>query len=531
MLRKATFTAALLLSCALGSAANAKTFVYCSEASPTGFDPGLATSATTYDSVGHTIFNRLFDFKAGSTELEPSLAESYEVSEDGLEYTIHLRKGVKFHTTDYFTPTRDFNADDVLFSFDRQRDEKNPWNKYISAAAWEYFAGLGLNDLIRSIDRLDDHTVKFTLTRREAPFLANIAIPFASIQSKEYADKLQAEDKMEQMNALPIGTGPFSFVDYQQDAVLRYKANPDYWHGAPRIDDLVFAITTDPTVRSEKLQAGECHLASYPNTADVAALKANPDLKVLEAPALNVSFLAYNTQMPPFDKAEVRRALNKALNKEAIVATVFHGAATVAKNPIPPGMWSYNDAVQDDPYDPEAARKELAEAGVHDLSMKIWAMPVSRPYMLNARRAAEMMQADLATVGVKAEIVTYDWAEYLQRVRAKDRDGAVILGWTGDNGDPDNFLSAMLACASVEGNNWAQWCNPEFDALIAKAKEVTDIAERTKLYEQAQLVFKREAPWATLDHSLAVIPMRKNVVGFVQSPLGAMKFDTVDLAE
>ena len=173
----------------------------------------------------------------------------------------------------------------------------------------------------------------------------------------------------------------------------------------------------------------------------------------------------------------------------------------------------------------------LDAAGVKDLSMKIWAMPVSRPYMLNARRAAELMQADFAKVGVKTEILTYDWAEYLQRVKAKDRDGAVILGWTGDNGDPDNFLDAMLGCDAVGGNNWAQWCNKEFDDLVTKAKETTDQAERTKLYEQAQVVFKREAPWATLDHSLAVVPMRKNVEGFVQSPLGAFQFDGVDIAK
>jgi dipeptide transport system substrate-binding protein len=531
MLRKAAFAAALLATCALSGVASAKTFVYCSEASPSGFDPALSTSGTTYDAVGHTVYNRLVDFKKGTTEIEPGLTESYDVSDDGLQYTFHLRKGVKFHTTEFFTPTRDFNADDVLYSFDRQRDPSHPWHQYIGAASWEYFAGLGLPELIQSIEKLDDYTVKFTLKRKEAPFLANIAIPFASIMSKEYADKLQADGKMEQMNLLPVGTGPFVFVGYQQDAVLRYKANPDYWAGKPKVDDLVFAITTDATARYQKLVAGECNLASYPNAADVAAMKANPDLKVLEAPGLNVGYLAYNTMMPPFDKAEVRKALNMAINKQAIVDAVFQGAATVAKNPIPPGMWSYNNAIEDDKYDPEAAKKLLADAGVTDLSMKIWAMPVSRPYMLNARRAAELMQSDLAKVGAKAEIVSYEWAEYLQRVRAKDRDGAVILGWTGDNGDPDNFLDAMLGCDAVGGNNWAQWCNKEFDDLVTKAKETTDQAERVKLYEAAQVVFKREAPWNTLDHSLAVVPMRKNVEGFVQSPLGAFEFDTVDITE
>jgi len=194
-------------------------------------------------------------------------------------------------------------------------------------------------------------------------------------------------------------------------------------------------------------------------------------------------------------------------------------------------MWSYNDKVEDDKYDPEVAKKMLEDAGVKDLKMKFWAMPVARPYMLNARRAAELMQSDLAKIGVTAEIVSYEWAEYLKLSSAKDRDGAAILGWTGDNGDPDNFLDTLLGCDAVGGNNRAQWCNKEFDDLVTKAKETSDVAERTKLYEEAQIVFKKEAPWNTLDHSLAVVPMSKKVSGFVQSPLGDFVFEGVDIAE
>jgi dipeptide transport system substrate-binding protein len=388
-----------------------------------------------------------------------------------------------------------------------------------------------MNDLIDKIEKVDDMTVRFTLKRKEAPFLANVAMPFASILSKEYADKLQADGKMNQLNQMPVGTGPFTFVGYQQDAVIRYKANPDYWGGKQPIDDLVFAITTDAAVRYQKLKAGECHLMPYPNAADVATIKADPSLKVSEQEGLNVAYLAYNTTQAPFDKPEVRKALNMAINKQAIVDGVFQGAATPAKNPIPPTMWSYNNAVEDDKYDPEAAKKMLEEAGVKDLSMKVWAMPVARPYMLNARRAAELIQSDFEKIGVKVEIVSYEWAEYLDKSKAKDRDGAVILGWTGDNGDPDNFLDTLLGCDAVGGNNRAQWCDKEFDELVTKAKEASDQAERTKLYEQAQVVFKKQAPWATLDHSLAIVPMRKEVQGFVQSPLGDFTFDGVDLVE
>ncbi|WP_312795225.1 ABC transporter substrate-binding protein [Tianweitania sp.] len=531
MLKKMTFAAALATATILSGAASAKTFVFCSEGSPEGFDPGLYTAGTTFDAAAHTVYNRLLEFKKGTTETEPGLAESYETSADGLEYTFKLRSGVKFQTTDYFTPTRDLNADDVIFSYDRQMNKDNPWNQYIAGGSWEYFAGMGFPDLIASIEKVDDMTVKFKLKRKEAPFLANVAMPFASIMSKEYADKLEAAGTKEKLNQQPLGTGPFQFVAYQQDAAIRYKANPDYWGGKQKIDDLVFAITTDAAVRYQKLQAGECHLMPYPNAADVQAMKSNPALTVQEQEGLNIAYVAFNTTQAPFDKVEVRKALSMAVNKQAIVDAVFQGAATPAKNPIPPTMWSYNDAVKDDTYDPEAAKKMLEDAGVKDLSMKVWAMPVARPYMLNARRAAELMQSDFAKVGVNVEIVSYEWAEYLERSKAKDRDGAVILGWTGDNGDPDNFLDTLLGCDAIGGNNRAQWCNKEFDDLVTKAKESSDQAERTKLYEQAQVIFKKEAPWITVDHSLSVVPMRKEVTGFVQSPLGDFAFDGVDLAE
>ncbi|MBP1848790.1 ABC transporter substrate-binding protein [Rhizobium halophytocola] len=532
MKTKLAFAAAALLAASfLSSAASAKTFVYCSEGSPEGFDPGLYTAGTTFDAAAHTVYNGLLEFEPGTTNPVPGLAESWDISEDGTVYTFHLRKGVKFQTTEYFTPSRDLTADDVVFSIDRQINKDNKWNQYVAGASWEYAEGMGFPGLIKSIEKVDDLTVKVTLNRPEAPFLADLAMPFSYILSKEYADKLEADGKMEQMNQQPLGTGPFAFVAYQQDAVIRYKANPDYWDGAPKIDDLVFAITTDAAVRYQKLKAGECQLMPYPNAADVESMKADPNLKVLEQEGLNVAYMAYNTTQAPFDKPEVRKALNMAINKDAIVDAVFQGMAKPATNPIPPTMWSYNKDIKDDAYNLDEAKKMLADAGVKDLSMKIWAMPVSRPYMLNARRAAEIMQDDFAKIGVKVEIVSYEWAEYLQRSKEKDRDGAAMLGWTGDNGDPDNFLDTLLGCDAVGGNNRAQWCNEDFDKLVKKAKATSDKAERTKLYEQAQVIFKEQAPWATIDHSLSIVPMRKEVTGFTQSPLGDFKFDKVDISE
>lgn len=522
--------AATILAAGFAGAASAKTLVYCSEGSPEGFDPAPYAAGTTFDASSKPIYNHLTEFERGTTNVVPGLAESWEVSPDGLVYTFKLRQGVKFHTTDYFTPTRDFNADDVLFSFNRQNDKNDPWYGY-AGGNWEYWVGMDMPNAVKSIEKVDDYTVKITLNAPNAPMLANLAMDFASIVSKEYADKLAAEGKQADLNQAPIGTGPFQFVAYQKDAVIRYKAFEQYWGGKQPIDDLVFAITPDASVRLQKLKAGECHAAPYPNPADIEALKGDDSIQLMDQAGLNIGYLAYNTMMKPFDDVRVRKALNMAINKQAILEAVYQVSGQIAKNPIPPTMWSYNDTVQDDPYDPEAAKKLLEEAGVKDLSMKVWAMPVSRPYNPNARRMAELIQADFAAVGVKVEIVSFEWGEYLKRGQDKARDGALLQGWTGDNGDPDNFLAVLLGCAGVGGSNRANWCDPKFDELVVKARETSDQAERAKLYEQAQVVFKEQAPWATIAHSTTYMPLAKNVVGYKVDPLGSHRFDGVDITE
>ncbi|EAR53099.1 ABC peptide transporter, periplasmic binding protein [Oceanicola granulosus HTCC2516] len=514
---------ASLLAAGAAMPAFAQTLVYCSEGSPEGFDPALYTSGTTFDASSHPIYNRLVEFKTGTTEVVPGLAESWEVSEDGMQVTFNLRPGVKFHSNDMFTPSRDLNADDVIHSFERQMNTEG---------SWEYFQGMSMPDLIESIEKVDDMTVQFNLTRPEAPFIANMAMDFASIVSKEYHDAMAEAGTPEMVNQAPIGTGPFQFVDYQADAVIRYAANEDYWkEGLPKVDNLVFAITPDASVRYQRLQAGECHVMPYPNPADIEAMKEAEGIEVLEQEGLNVGYLAYNTTMEPFDNPEVRRALNMAIDKDAIIDVVFQGSGQVAKNPIPPTMWSYNDDIEDDPYDPEAARQMLADAGVEDLSMKIWAMPVQRPYNPNARRMAELIQEDFSEVGVDVEIVSYEWGEYLDRSRAIDRDGAILLGWTGDNGDPDNFLAVLLGCDGVENSNRAQWCHEPFEELIQEAKTLSDQEERAELYREAQEIFKEQAPWATIAHSVVFMPVREEVEGYVVHPLGGHIFTEVGLSE
>jgi dipeptide transport system substrate-binding protein len=510
--------------------AAAKTLVFCSEGSPEGFNPSLYTAGTTFDASSRQIFNKLVEFAIGTTNIEPALAESWEVSDDGLEYTFHLRRGVKWQTTQNFTPSREFNADDIVYSFMRQWDKDHPYHG-VSGGAYEYFNGMSMPELIKAIEKVDDYTVKFVLNRPEAPMIANLAMDFASILSAEYADKMMEAGTPEKVDLEPVGTGPFQLVDYQKDAVIRYQAHPDYWEGKAAIDNLTFAITPDASVRYQKLKAGECHVMPYPNPADLEAMAADPDINLLEQEGLNVGYLGYNTQQPPFDNPKVRKALNMAINKEAIIDGVFQGAGKVAKNPIPPTIWSYNDETVDDPYDPDAARAMLAEAGVSDLKAKIWAMPVQRPYNPNARRMAELIQSDWAQIGVEAEIVTFEWGEYLERSKDVNRDGAILLGWTGDNGDPDNFLAVLLGCDAVGGANRAQWCYKPFDDLIKQAKTVSDNDQRTEIYKQAQIVFKEQAPWATIAHSVVFKPVRKEVKNFKIDPFGGHVFYGVDIEE
>ena len=509
--------------------AQAKTLVYCSEGSPEGFNPVFYTAGTTFDATSKNVFEGLTHFIRGTTELEPGMAESWTVSDDGKVYTFKLRKGVKFHSAKHFKPTRDMNADDVIFTFERQWKTDHPYYK-VSGGSYEYFNGMSMPDLLNRIEKVDDYTVKFYLNRPEAPMLANLGMDFAVIQSAEYADAMMKAGTPEKFDQWPIGTGPFVFEGYKKDAQIRYTAFKDYWKGKAAIDKLVFSITPDASVRYAKLKAGECQIMPYPNPADIAAMKADPNINLMQQEGLNVGYLAYNNKVAPFDNVKVRKALNKAMNKQAIIDTVFQGAGKIAKNPIPPTIWSYNNAVQDDTYDPAAAKQLLTEAGYpNGFEMKIWAMPVQRPYNPNARRMAEVIQADWAKVGVKAEIVSYEWGEYLKRSKDVNRDGAVLLGWTGDNGDPDNFLAVLLGCDGVGGSNRAQWCYKPFEDLIQKAKVVSDIKERTKLYEQAQVVFKEQAPWATIAHSVVFMPLSKNVENFKIDPLGGHIFYGVDL--
>lgn len=522
------FILATILMAAINAGA-AKTFVYCSEGSPSTFNPQLASDGTTFNASSHTIYNRLVEFKQGSTEIEPALAESWKVSKDGMLYTFKLRKNVKFHSNEFFTPTRNFNADDVLFSFAVQQDKTHPLAS--KTGTYEYFTSMEMDKIIKEIKKVDDYTVEFRLTRPEAPFLANIAMDFASILSKEYAEQLVKQGKdINTLNTQPIGTGPFVFKSYQKDTLIRFTANSNYFLKKPSVDNLVFAITPDASVRFQKLKAGECQFIAEPAPQDLEGIAKNTQLKLMEKEGMNVGYLAFNTQKKPFDNTKVRQALMHALNRSSYITAIYLNRASLAKNPMPPTIWSYNDGVKDYEYNVEKAKELLKQAGYpNGFEAELWTLPVSRPYNPNGKKLGELMQADLAKVGVKIKLVTYDWPTYLEKSK-KGEHQIVQLGWTGDNGDPDNFLHILLGCASISaGTNVARWCNKEYTSLVDQAKVLSNQNRRAELYKKAQVIFKKEAPWATLAHSKVYRAMAKGVTGYQIHPFGGDIFHTVDV--
>lgn len=483
-----------------------------------GLDPARETDGESF--YGSTqIFDTLVEFKPGTTEVQPALAERWDVADDGLEFTFYLREGVKFHDG------TDFNADAVKFSFDRQLVEDHPYYEF---GPWKYWGYMDMSNIVESIEVVDTYTVKFYLQRVEAPFIANLAMDFAAIVSPTAVAKHGAD-----FTSNPVGTGPFKLASWTKDDSIVLDANKDYWGEGPYLDRLILRVIPDATARYLALKNGEVDVIDFPSAEDLELMAADANIELIQQPGLNVGYIAMNNDKEPFDDKRVRQAMNYAINRQEIIDAVYGSAGQVAKNPLPPTMWSYNDDIDPYPYDPAKARELLAEAGYPDgFSTDLWAMPVARPYNPNARRIAEIVQADLAEIGVEAEIVSYDWGTYLDRTDTGEHEMA-MLGWTGDNGDPDNFLFVLLSipAAVVPAGNIAFWRNEEFNDLIVEAKQTFDQAERDRLYRQAQVIFNEEAPWVTIAHSVVTVPVRSNVKGFVIYPTGKRVFQRVWLEQ
>ncbi len=492
-------------------------FVFARGGDSVGLDPGHRDDGESLK-VCYSLYDTLVQFKAGTTQPEPALAERWERSENGLEWTFFLREGVKFHDG---TP---FDADAVLFSLNRQHVEDHEQHEV--GDPYIYWAAMGMSDIVDRIEKLDPMTVRFTLKKYEAPFLANLAMGFASIVSPT-----AARAKGERFSFEPVGTGPFKFVSWHQEQKIVLEANDDYWGGRPEIDRLIFEVVKDKNIRALRFRSGEIQAFDNPGPSELRAVAKMPHARLLQEPGMNVGYLAMNMEHPPFDDVRVRLAMNHAINKQRIIDDVYKGTGTVAKNPIPPTLRGYNDEVEDFAYDPAKAKALLAEAGLAEgFKARLWFMPVARPYMPDGKKVAEAIQLDLAEVGIQVDLVTYDWATYLERTKKGDHDMA-LLGWTGDNGDPDNFLFVLLSktAATKPANNISFYRNEEFNSLLVRAKESTDPAERESLYRQAQVVFHADPPWVCMAHNIQTVVLHQDVEGYVLYPTGRKDFRGVRL--
>ena len=459
--------------------------------------------------VTQNIYETLLNFNENDTTVEAGLAKEWEVSEDGLTYTFKLQEGVKFHDG------TDFNAEAVKQNFERwSAGAKDTFYYYNSMFRAED------KDLITSIETPDASTVVITLSRPQAPFLKNIAMAAFGIASPAAFDTL--EDA-------PVGTGPFKFVEWKRNDSITLEKNADYWQeGLPKLDTLIFRSIPDNSARLNELISGSIDLADGINPSDAATVSGNTDLQLIERPSMNIGYLGLTATRKPFDDVKVRQAVNYAIDKQAIVDAFFEGYANVAKNPMPPSVSGYNDAIEGYAFDPEKAKALLAESNYNGEELELWAMPVPRPYMPDGQKVAEAIQKNLEDVGIKTKIVSYEWATYLDKASKGEAD-MFLLGWTGDNGDADNFLYALLDEDNIGSNNYSFYVNDEVHDLLIAAQSEVDEEKRNELYKQAQVIIHEDAPWVNLAHSTPLLAAKASVQGYVPHPTGSESLHNVSI--
>jgi ABC-type transport system substrate-binding protein len=494
---------------------------YCSTGSPKTFDPANSDSGVDHRATDQ-IFSQLVEYKRGTDELTPALAERWTVSPDGLQYTFDLRKGVQFQTTEDFKPTRELNADDVLFTFGRLLNRDSAFGKALPIVS-PYVVSYGWEKLIAKVEKLSPTQVRFTLAQRDAAFLSALTGSFASIQSAEYGAQLLKSGKPERIAMAPVGTGPFQLKSFRVDSQLRLIKHPGWFRATerPRVDTLVFAITPDGNVRAQRLKRDECDIADPVAPADLAELRKDPAIKVSTSPGMNIGYLAFNTKHPVLGKVEVRQALDMAIDKATLVKTVFGDAGVQAQTLMPAANWANDPSIKGNAYNPDKARELLKKAGVSGLSISLWSMPVIRNYNPNSKLIAQLIQTDWAKVGVTANIVTYEWGEYLRRVDKGEHD-TVLLGWNGDT-EPAN-TAGQLGCGSASGTFW---CNAEYEKLLAEARAGLTREARKAAYAKALRLATQQLPWSPLAHGAISVPHRASVKGFVLSLDSSLYFDGV----
>jgi peptide/nickel transport system substrate-binding protein len=367
-----------------------------------------------------------------------------------------------------------------------------------------------------------------------------------------------AEQYKEDAFKYPCGTGPFKFVEWVKDDHITLEANENYWRERAKIDQLIFRVIPDPSARLLALEVGEVHGIEYPNPADFERIESNPELKLMTEPGMNIGYMAMNTgygyvdankngvkdddeplektpgYFEPLTEKKVRQAINYAIDKASIIKYIYKETASVAKNGMPPFMLGYNDEIEDYPYDPEKAKELLAEAGYPDgFEVTLYVMPVSRPYMFDPPKIGEAIKSYLYAIGIDVNFYQVDWGTYLQETEAGNHQ-MCLLGWTGDNGDPDNFMNVLYglnACSIGTAGNYAFYTSQTNQELLTNALRTYDIDKRAAYYKKAQELIHEDAGWVYLAHSNQNVVFRSNVEGYVLHPTSRKFFYPVDILQ
>ncbi|WP_409291349.1 ABC transporter substrate-binding protein [Peribacillus sp. SCS-37] len=500
-----------------GSGKKGYTLIYGRGGDSTALDPAVTTEGESFI-VTEQIFENLVTYGKDNTEIEPSLAKSWEVSPDSLTYTFTLNEGIKFHDG------TDFNAEAVVKNFQR-------WAKSKDEAKFAYYPSMfggfegDEGHVIKEVKAVDEKTVVFTLTRPQAPFLKNLAMSTFAIASPTAFEK-----DGDNFTKNPVGTGPFKFKSWKKNDTIEVVKNDKYWKkGLPKLAGVKFKVIKDNSARLNALIKGEIDLMDGLNPSDMPKVKKDSKLQLFERPSMNVGYFGFNTEKEPFNKKEVRQAISHLINKQDIITNFFEGTAEPAKNPMPPSVSGYNKDIQDYEYSVEKAKELLKKAGLEKgFKMDLWAMPVPRPYMPSGQKVAEAIQASLKQVNIDAKIVTFEWGTYLEKVQAGEAP-TFMLGWTGDNGDADNFLYTLLDKDTIGSNNYARYSNEKVHKLLVEAQSTADENKRNELYQQAQVIIHEDAPWVPLVHSKPQLAGSSSIKGFVPHPTGSQSFVDVSV--
>ena len=528
------------------------TFIFGRGGDTVGLDAAIVTDGESFRVTGQ-VLEPLYQYEKGSTKPVPALATECTPNADGTEWTCKLRQKVKFHDG---TP---FNADAVIWNFERWRFTTDPY--HYESQVFEYYESMwgGFDDdsMITKVEKIDDYTIKFILSAPLAPFLANLAMDMFALSSPDAIKK--CGEKYGTPECGCVGTGPFIFKEWVPDDHITVTANKDYWGGAPYLDAIVWKVIKDDSARFLALKSGEIMATETATTEDLAAAESDPNLYVITRPALNTGYLAFNYKIKEFQDKKVREAVAHAINRPALVQNFLGKYGEVAINMIPPLVMGHNPDVKDWEYNPELSKSLLADAGfpnglsevtiAEDLKdkdgnvvykagdkipLRLYYLPVTRFYYPNPKAMGEAMAADLNKAGIRVTMeLAGDWATYLGLRRTGLLVGLYMLGWGGDNGDPDNFNGYFFGGLSKEGQTrepmpregW--YANQAVADLCYKALVTVNPAEREKMYKQTEQLLHDDVARIWVAHYNTPLIFSKKVQGYVPEPVGADYYEGV----